>query len=485
LSRTVVRNRWILVASLAAVAACETAVTGTGQALLSVRVVAADGVALGAIDQGRAHIEGPTPRTLDIAPGTTQTIEGLQPGSYTVALEGLTGGEVEVYGETSVTVVAGTSQNATVTLHSFVSKLATLPVSGKAGQIVHVQFTVVSGATGYRIEWATNATFTNLQAVDMTTASVPITLSADGTYYFRVRARNRFGSISPPGTNERTTVATHLFSFVQDASADVGGRVGTNFGGAMVADGHLLLDGTAGYVELDAPIVPDTGSFSVALFARESFRKSGFVEFMSQGRFYIGHTPTGNVRVSDAWVDTGIPMPQDNLEHHYAATFDATANTIRLYIDGQFVGSRNAVVSRGQTSLYLPRFGRQFGNAPEYLPGEIDDVSVYGSILDASDVEALARRTADLPCTAESGMRTESASTVSYMVFENRSGEPVRIDWLDDSGSRIPDVPSVEAGASHVQGSFLTQPWIVTGLTTGTCYGIWLPVSTGRIVQVG
>jgi Tol biopolymer transport system component len=203
----VTRNRWISVVALVAVAACETAIAGSGEAVLSLRIVAADGVALGAIDQGRAHIEGPSPRTVDIAPGTTQTIEGLQPGTYTVALEGLTGGEVEVYGETSVTVVAGTNRTATVTLQSFVPSLSGLPTTVTAGQPLTVQFTAVSGATGYRVEYATNSIFANAQSVDVTTTNASITLTSDGTYFVRVRAKTRFSSLGRPSTNATVTAA--------------------------------------------------------------------------------------------------------------------------------------------------------------------------------------------------------------------------------------------------------------------------------------
>ena len=205
--RIVRRNRWILGAALTAVAACETAVTGTGDAFLSLRTVAAEGVALAAVDEGRAHIEGPSPRTISITPGTTQTVEGLLPGGYTVSLEGLTGGEVEVYGETSVTVVAGTNRTATVMLSSFIPVIGTLPSTVTSGQSVNVQFDPVTGANGYRVEWAANPSFSNAQSVDVTATNASITLTAIGAYFVRVRAKNRFGSLGRPSTNATVTAA--------------------------------------------------------------------------------------------------------------------------------------------------------------------------------------------------------------------------------------------------------------------------------------
>jgi hypothetical protein len=69
------------------------------------------------VDQAMVHLRGPTNRDLSITPGTTDTITGLQPGSYTVALEGLTNGMVEEFGETTgVQVRAGSNTAVSVTL---------------------------------------------------------------------------------------------------------------------------------------------------------------------------------------------------------------------------------------------------------------------------------------------------------------------------------------------------------------------------------
>jgi hypothetical protein len=74
-------------------------VQSVGDAKLALEVVFAEGTSAAQLDQVRIIIEGPTPRSLTAASGTTQTIEGPAPGTYTVALEGMTSGSVEQFGE--------------------------------------------------------------------------------------------------------------------------------------------------------------------------------------------------------------------------------------------------------------------------------------------------------------------------------------------------------------------------------------------------
>ena len=55
-----------------------------------------------------------------------------------------------------------------------------------------------------------------------------------------------------------------------------------------------------------------------------------FVELISQGEslgpgFYIGHDPSGFIRVSDSWLFTGVPFGSIGVMHHYALTVDGAA----------------------------------------------------------------------------------------------------------------------------------------------------------------
>ena len=108
----------LIAATAAALLGCrETpeALQATGGVALDVRVGGASGV----LQAGRILVRGPTDTTVDATPGDIVTIGGLKVGAYTVSLEGLVGGKVAMFGETSVWVNAGQASQATVTLASF------------------------------------------------------------------------------------------------------------------------------------------------------------------------------------------------------------------------------------------------------------------------------------------------------------------------------------------------------------------------------
>ena len=174
---------------------------------LALDVVIAGAPAASRIEQVRVSIEGPTSRVLTVTPGSTQTIDGLAPGSYTVVLEGLTGGEVETFGERAgVNVTAGSNTTVTLTMNSFVPVLTGLSAQVTVDQNVVVQFNPVTGASSYMVEWATEAAFTNPQSTTTSSTTASIRASAAGSLFVRVRARNRLGSNGRPASGGPVTV---------------------------------------------------------------------------------------------------------------------------------------------------------------------------------------------------------------------------------------------------------------------------------------
>ncbi len=201
----------------------------------------------------------------------------------------------------------------------------------------------------------------------------------------------------------------HHYSFNSDVTDSVGNADGTLLNGAIVSGGSLLLDGVDDYVQLDEKIVPLTGSYTVALFAQQlgyPFPNT-FSEFISQGMsqlvfmtpdpgFYLGHqyntAAPFEVRATDAWLGTGVPIPSFGVLHHYALTVDAVNGVSRLYLDG--ILSATLFSSISTTALGSnTRFGAQFsgpGQDPsEYFVGRIDDVRIYDVALSANEVAAL------------------------------------------------------------------------------------------------
>lgn len=187
----------------------------------------------------------------------------------------------------------------------------------------------------------------------------------------------------------------HHYEFNGNLNDSVGAAHGTGFNGATVVGNELVLvDSSAQYVEFGSLLVPTTGSFTVAMFARETSPDGAFMELISQGGgpgFYLGRNPGlgGTIRAGDTWISTGVGYPTDGLTHHFALVRDQGANQTSLFIDGLLVSQLGAAMgmSGGGTNT---RLGRQYGPHAEFLGGTMDDVRIYNEALSAQDVFALA-----------------------------------------------------------------------------------------------
>lgn len=236
-------RRICMLGTVFALAACEAPITvAPDPGTLLLRAVRATGTsAVLPLDGGVVHIEGPTSRTVTMTPGTTKTIDGLQPGTYTVALEGMIGAELESFGETGgVTVTAGHNTPVTVTLASFVPTLSNVPSSTIIGQSLTVSFTPITKATGYRVEWDTNPDFPNPTQQETTSTSVTIPVDASGTIYIRVRARNRFGTLSRASPTASTTATFEAPDVLREKAIEA---FALAFSGGDTQEGLVLLDG--------------------------------------------------------------------------------------------------------------------------------------------------------------------------------------------------------------------------------------------------
>ncbi len=125
-----------------------------------------------AIDAATIYIIGPTNRTVTGQPGDRIVVEDLAPGSYRVVMLGWVGGstgELDHYGETSVSVVAGENATATLSFTSFrpvVNDFATASTNVS----FEVTFPEVPGADSYIVEFDTNTTFATSLSGSVSTA---------------------------------------------------------------------------------------------------------------------------------------------------------------------------------------------------------------------------------------------------------------------------------------------------------------------------
>lgn len=147
------------------------------------------------LDAVRVTVTGPTTQTQTVSASTGEffnvTITGLPPGAYTVTVEGLAGGQVAHYGQTSATVVAGSDSDANVTFTLFQPPVPN-PTAVDTVEVLRftVSWTAVTSATSYMVDFSTSPTLASATSVAASATSTEVVVPAEGQYFFAVRAVN-------------------------------------------------------------------------------------------------------------------------------------------------------------------------------------------------------------------------------------------------------------------------------------------------------
>ncbi len=184
----------------------------------------------------------------------------------------------------------------------------------------------------------------------------------------------------------------HRYTFNGDASDLVGSANGTLNSGAVANGGNLTLDGVAANVSFTQHIIPTSGAYSVAFFARQSALEGHYIEWISQGfsvgpGFYVGYDPGGQIRATDSWPATGKNFTANGAFQHIALVTTGTASS--LYVNGTLAASLasglNTTAGGDDT-----RFGTQFSGISEFFQGDIRDMRIYTGALSGQQVAALA-----------------------------------------------------------------------------------------------
>jgi alpha-tubulin suppressor-like RCC1 family protein len=172
---------------------------------LTLRVLIAPGDNA-ALDSGYIQVRGLTNRSQKVTPGTTTTIDGLEPGTYTVALEGFAGGAVDHFGQTTgVVVKAGQNTPASVSFASFSTTLSPLPDS-MIGKVFNVSFTAVPEAS-YLVEWTKDPSFASVVGSStMSATTIQVTAPDYNRYYVRVRPIDPYQGRGPASSGSIRTV---------------------------------------------------------------------------------------------------------------------------------------------------------------------------------------------------------------------------------------------------------------------------------------
>jgi len=199
-----VRSRDAIVVTLVAAGAlaCDLFFDPPSTGGIQLQVRRSEASAPAAIDGARARIIGPgggnsqtsvVTLTLRGSSAFVDTVGGLAPGSYTVALEGLTAGAVAEFGEIAgVTVTVGQNTAANITVGSFEPSFQVTPGGNQLSAQVVIQ--PVGGAAQYVVSRSRVATFASARDTTVVGTTVGLTFDSVGTYFVRARAVNTYSA---------------------------------------------------------------------------------------------------------------------------------------------------------------------------------------------------------------------------------------------------------------------------------------------------
>ncbi|MFJ9661765.1 LamG domain-containing protein [Streptomyces griseoflavus] len=182
---------------------------------------------------------------------------------------------------------------------------------------------------------------------------------------------------------------------------------------ALVGDGHLVLDGDGDWAATAAPPVTGDGSFTITARAQltNEYSEQSQTVFSLPGkntdRVVVRYqAATGQwelevARQDEAGAPTVVRTNDQELPvsggagQHLAVVYDAFANELRLYVEGQL-----AATAHGEDDTLWPAVGGlQVGRSArnggsEYFAGALDEVRVYSGAVDASGVRLMSQLTA-------------------------------------------------------------------------------------------
>ncbi|GGZ37634.1 hypothetical protein GCM10010387_34770 [Streptomyces inusitatus] len=182
---------------------------------------------------------------------------------------------------------------------------------------------------------------------------------------------------------------------------------------ALVGSGHLELKGDGGYAATASAPVTGGTSFTVAarvqltsldptkaqtvlslpgaMANRFSIRYAPAVGELTVGRWElaVAGSDTANAKVKRFTDHQALPTT-DGSSQHLAVVYDAFANEIRLYVNGEFAEARGT-----DNTLWPTKNGLQVGRSllgadKEYFAGAVDEVRVYQGAADHTAVGQMA-----------------------------------------------------------------------------------------------
>jgi hypothetical protein len=213
----------------------------------------------------------------------------------------------------------------------------------------------------------------------------------------------------------------HYWQFEEDPGAtttvvDTAGGLDGTIEGAVSAVGKvgqaLSFDGSDDRVQVQDFSAPPQGT--IVLWINPSLSKSKERFLGTGGDFEVWVRSNGELKNElfdngSTTVGTGAGVVKANQWQHVVVTYDGTAQTVEIYLNGELKIAGNANVPSVPTGTVL-----QFGSRPgiaaaEFYKGLLDDIQMYDEVLTADQIK---------------GLYENPATTVSYATKEASSPFP-------------------------------------------------------------
>ena len=352
---------------------------------------------------------------------------------------------------------------------------------GNGSSQVSLSWSATSGATSYLVKRSTapGGSYTTIYT-GTATSYADASVSPGVTYYYIVVAVNAAGeSVATTALSGMANIAmpkVHLRfdETTGSAVADASGNSwnGTLMGGSTWTTGKInnavSLSGTTNYATLSSGVVAGLGDCTVATWVKINTigNFSRIFDFGTGTTNYMFLTPssgTSKMRfgirtpsVSEQQINSATIVSTTGVWTHVAVTFSGSVGT--LYINGVSAGT-NTGMTLTPSSLGLTTqnyLGRSQFSADPYLNGTVDEFQIYGRILSAAEISALAA-----PLAAPGGVGVSVGNAQATLSWNAVSGA---------TGYNIKRAP-VSGGPYTVVGANRAGPnWTDTGLINGTGY---------------
>ncbi|MBN2685536.1 MAG: lamin tail domain-containing protein [Pontiellaceae bacterium] len=260
----------------------------------------------------------------------------------------------------------------------------------------------------------------------------------------------------------------HRYSFVADASDEVGNADGVLLSGAVVVDGAVEFNGNSAYVELPAGLMTEYHSMTVECWGTDygSSTWARIFDFGSGTSTYLFMTPNsgaGDLRVAikNGGGEQLVSAARQPIgeQKHIVWSYDYDSTTVQLYVDGVQVASNTGVtIAPADLGITMQNWlGRSQWPDP-YFYGSIDEFRIYDGALSAEEVAesysagpdvvpfsevSITRQPEDLSVVEGSSARFE----IGYV-----GAEPVSVQWyrddvpLEGKTNAVYDLESVSLG---------------------------------------